>query len=236
MSMVMDEPVAPAEAEDRHEAVPCLTEAWTQGLIAGRARDLTQHVLFQPNEEDDIRQELTIDLLKRVRRFDGRKARYKLFARCVVNRRVSTLIRYREQAKRAPEDEAGSLNEPVDIGEEEPVDGSALVAEDAHQWRLLRRSNDRGGVGRARSTLTQQDRSDLRLDVQQALDALPDEQRAVAEMFMAGMTQAEVAQRLGAPRESLRDDHMTKLRKSFLRIFAESGKFLRQDRGARGNQ
>lgn len=68
---------------------------YAQKLIRYKARQLVRGGAFPPHEEDDLRQELTLRLLKRDKGFDPTRASYNTFAARVISTQAATLVRQR---------------------------------------------------------------------------------------------------------------------------------------------
>lgn len=69
-------------------------------LIRLKARQLIGKYGFTKSDREDIQQELTLDLLMRLDRFDPRKAKPTTFVRLIVDRHVATLLRKRTSRAR----------------------------------------------------------------------------------------------------------------------------------------
>lgn len=82
----------------------------TARLIRRKARRLVGQAGLRPQDRDDIEQELTVELLARRDRYDPARGSWAAFARKVLDRTGSNLVRHRRAAKR-------------DVHRLEPLDG-----------------------------------------------------------------------------------------------------------------
>lgn len=170
-------------------------------LIRHKARQLARNEGFTPQDIEDIRQDLIVDLLERLPKFDATKSAYNTFVDRIVNRKVARLMRDRNCEKRDPRREACSLNEYIDDGEGGTVERSQTIAAEEADRRLGRQ---------ARSN---QETAELVLDVEAVLKRLPDNLRTPCELLKTGSI-ADAARAMGVPRTTL-NDHVKKLREFF---------------------
>ena len=82
-------------------------------LIKHKARTLCRLGVFSNSDYEDIVQELWLHLLEREDRYDASRASFETFANRVIKNKVRSIIRHRTAAKRNPDREEASLNEPV---------------------------------------------------------------------------------------------------------------------------
>ena len=159
-------------------------------VIRCKARQLVGKAGFRKHDIEDIEQEMTLDLLSRLPKFDPDKAAHSTFVARVIERKISKLIRHRRQEMRDYRREACSLNELVMNGDGETTERACTVDQDEADIHAGRRSR------------TREDEAHLRLDVSLVLSGLPDDLRAVAEHLMTE-TVTEAAKSLGVPRTTL---------------------------------
>ena len=157
-----------------HEHITINEYAMT--LIRIKARQLIGKYGFTTSDRDDIEQELVLDLLLRLDRFDPGKGRPATYIKMVVHRRVVGLIRERVAAARDYRRTSQSL------------DGAAGEAGEAMH---MEPAVDRDPV------------EDLRIDLQAAVDTLPNSLRSLSEQLSED-TVAGVARRNGRSREATR--------------------------------
>ena len=132
----------------------------TTRLVRIKANQLVGRYGFTRSDREDVEQELLLDLLVRLRRFDPARARRFTFVRLVVNRCVASLIRRRRTASRDYRRANVSLDE--------------LLWDGKRAGRFLEPALDD----------TQQ--RDLRIDLTEALESLPVRYREVAEELRDG--------------------------------------------------
>lgn len=145
-------------------------------LIRLKARQLIGKYGFTKSDREDLEQELTLDLLIRLGRFDQNKGQPATFVRMVVDRRVASLIRERKSLSRDFRRARHSLDELSD----EIGDGNLTepAVDDQHE-------------------------RDLAIDMAEALDPLSDVQRSIAESLRDDPL-TDVARERGCSREAMR--------------------------------
>ena len=144
--------------------------------IHHKARQLDGRYGFTTSDIDDIEQDLAIDLLVRLRRFDATKACRTTFIARIVDHRIANLIRNRSTAKRDCRRRMVSLSGgSSDSGDE--TDSVTVTVVDPRSHHDIRSR-------------------DLRLDVAALMASLPDELQAVATRLHR-MSQADIAREFG---------------------------------------
>lgn len=171
-------------------------------LIYHKARQLVGKAGFTWDDVEDIEQELTLDLLERLAKFDPAKATYNTFVARIVERKISKLIRHRMQEMRDYRREDGSLNDPIDNGCGETSERLQTISQDEHDRRIGRHIRPAAN------------RMDLQIDVWQVLAELPQELRRAGELLMT-LSVAQAARALGIPRSTFYDAYLAKLRRVF---------------------
>ncbi len=169
---------------------PSVLNRYTRTLIRVKARQLVRKYGFRRGDEEDLRQELTVRLLKRARRYNPARASLHTFADRVAASLAATLMRERRRQKSAAHRAAASLELRRDGGHEGRTTlREALAPED------LGRRTGAAPVDR----LATVDRDDA---LQIAVATLPPHLQAVC----AGLTRAskvDVAQELGLSRHQI---------------------------------
>ena len=201
-----------------------------QGVLNGYAREVIRHKArqligkygFTRDDYEDLQQEMTLDLLRRLGKYDPEKAGLTTFVARVVDRRISTLIRHQKQEKRDYRCQACSLNAPVENGTGEAFNMDEILSQDDFDQQVGRHDGP------------QSERLDLRLDLSQAMAELPDDLRQLAVRLQT-KTVAEIARELGVPRSSLYDKGISRLRKLFedkgLREYLGSSRHIDKQQG-----
>jgi RNA polymerase sigma-70 factor (ECF subfamily) len=169
--------------------------------IRHRARQLARTEGIAAQDIEDIRQDLIVDLLERLPKFDPAKATCNTFVARIIDRKVAKLIRDRNCEKRDPRREECSLNECIDDGEGGSVERVQTIAADEADRRLGRQAR------------SDQETAELALDVEAVLKRLPDNLRRLCELLKTGSI-ADAARAMGVPRTTL-NDHVKKLREVF---------------------
>lgn len=159
-------------------------------LIRCKARQLVGKAGFTWDDVEDLEQEMRLDLLERLAKFDPDKAKRTTFVARVVERKISKLFRDRAREKRDYRRECGSLNDPIQDGEGETVERAYTMDQDAADIRMGLRDH------------TREDEAMLSFDVALVLSGLPENLRPVAQELM-DKTITEAAKRLGMPRSTL---------------------------------
>jgi len=169
-------------------------------IIRHKAKQLIGTAGFTRLDREDLEQEMMLDLLMRLPKFDPNKSTHKTFVARVVERKVSNLIRHRTQEMRDYRRETYSLNEPIDDGDGGTIERSQTIA-DQHDRR----------PGRHRRS--DQEAVELVLDVQAMLMRLPADLRRLCELLKSGSI-ADAVREMDIPRTTL-NYRVKKLRKLF---------------------
>jgi RNA polymerase sigma factor (sigma-70 family) len=92
--------------------------AYVTALIRVKARQLVRDHLFRRSDEEDLRQELTLRLLKRARRYNPARASLHTFVDRVVASLAATLVRERRRQKNGARLASISLEVLCNCGDE----------------------------------------------------------------------------------------------------------------------
>ena len=165
--------------------------AYAMGLIKWKAENLVGRAGLTVSDQDDVEQELVMDLLKRLPRFDPRRGGINTFVSRVVKHRVATIIgdqmiAMRDYRKRGP-----SLNETVENGDEEPMEHVDSIDQEEYMHRM----------GRVARPL--EEAQELAIDVGRLISELPPD---LAEICLHLQTKGitDVARDLGVTRSTVR--------------------------------
>ena len=175
-------------SENRFDGI----DDYAADLIRYKARQLVRRPEFSPSDQEDLEQEMVLDLLRRLPRYDPRRAQRSTFIARIVEHKIATLIEYQRAAKRDSDRQGPSLNRDIADGEGHTTDAIQAVDQEAYLKRL--------GI----EFRPQRDRADLRLDLEDALRRLPDDLRSLCEMLRS-MSVQEIAKAVGMPRPSVYD-------------------------------
>jgi len=139
-------------------------EEW---FIARKARQLAGKAGFTPSDVEDIEQDIRLDVLRRLRRFDPAKSNRHTFIAMVVRRCVASILERRRAEKRNGGRRPQSLNAPIRDAEGREVELYQTLDASA------------GRPGRSEEELR-----DLRLDVQAVVASLPEHLRPWCKVFV----------------------------------------------------
>ncbi len=175
-------------ADSHHPAL----DARTLRLIRRKARQLIGKYGFTPDDRDDIEQELTLDLLRRLPHFDPARSRLEDFIARRLDNAVARLIEHRRALKRDCPFDLCSLYEVAARSEEGEVLHAELAQEDA--LRTLSGTTRR----------SPEEETDLRTDLARALALMSPEQRAICRALLhSDLNKKQLAKRLGISRDTL---------------------------------
>lgn len=163
-------------------------------LIKRKARQLAGRVGFVQSDRQDLEQEMALDLLLRLPRYDPDLAKRETFITRLIDHKIATLVEAQKAGVRDFRKRAGSLDErpPGDDGER--VDEPPLL-----------RGKDyvRRAVAEARR---EEEQRDLRADFKKVLSGLPAGGRVDLRFLCERLQSAsisEIARETGVPRSTL---------------------------------
>lgn len=197
-------------------------EEYAARTVRCTARWMVGRAGFTREDVEDLEQELMVDLLRRLDRFDPTRAGRATFIARVVENRAASLLAARNTAQRAWTRDATSLSDETDDDEGNGCsDRRAPLASDADR---------RPGVPLRRCPVAQ---VDLRLDVAVVVAALPADLRSLCERLRtASLT--DVARAMGVPRTTLYRQ-IAVLRRRFARAgYGDSARRPRRSPGGAG--
>lgn len=153
------------------------TKCYATWFIRLQAWKLAGKYGFAIHEGEDIRQELTLHLLRHWASYDEAKGKVTTFIAAVINAKVRDMLRTQRAQLR---------EEPLDDFLEEELDEGIL-----------------DGI-RGQPDVSDFDRIDLRLDFEAVLARMPPDLRRISELLQE-MSITDAAKTLGVPRTTLRD-------------------------------
>jgi RNA polymerase sigma-70 factor (ECF subfamily) len=170
-------------------------------LIRYKARQLSGRVGFVEADCDDLEQDMVMDLLRRLPRFDPARAKRETYIARIVEHRVATIIEAHKAGLRDYRRVAGSLDErrPDDGGAS--GDSPPVLDQDAYRRESLA------------SARRDEDLHNLRRDLEQAFGELPPELRALCLRLFTS-TVSEISRETGVPRGTVYES-IQKLRTRF---------------------
>ena len=157
-------------------------EEW---FIARKSRQLVGKAGFTPSDVEDIEQDIRLDVINRLRRFDQAKSSRHTFIAMVVRRCVASILERRRAEKRNGGRRPQSLNSPIRDAEGREVELYQTLDASA------------GRPGRSEEELR-----DLRADVRAAVASLPEHLRPWCKVF-AKLGIREASRELHVPRSRL---------------------------------
>lgn len=179
-------------------------QAFAQRVIRKKARQLAGNDSFTPSDREDIAQELWLDALKRLAKFDPAKGTIFAFLVTVVERQSLSLLRRQSAAKRDA-CRCKSLNLSTHCGDGAGSDRAANLVQSAADWRL--------GV----ESCPPQHHVEVSHDVELTVAQMPPELRELCQR-LPWRTVTDVAQEVGLSRSAIYA-RIKKVRKQF----AEAG-------------
>ena len=176
-------------------------DPYAAGLIRFKARQLVGKAGFTASDREDIEQELILDLLRRLPKYNPKRAQRNTFIARVVEHRLASLIEAQKAGIRDYRRCRCSLNECL-----EDADGRSVERVDTFDQEdyLLRT----GAQSRPSEEL-----SALAIDVAAVLETLPPELRELCQRLKAE-TVTEISRDTGVPRGTIYES-IKKLREIF---------------------
>jgi len=169
-------------------------------LIESKARSLIGHYGFTDDDREDLEEDLMLDYLQRIPKFDPTRAKRSTFIARIVRNKIASIIEARKAQKRSYRTPVYSLFGWV----RDKTNGyiPRIETVDADHY-LLRR-----GRRRRREEVL-----DLRIDLSRATDLLTPELRDLCQR-LEHQTPTEISRSTGVPRGTI-TDRMRKVRTVF---------------------
>ncbi len=159
-------------------------------IIKHKARQLIGSAGFTESDREDLEQEMMLDLLRRLPKYDSSKAQRNTFITCIVEHRVSTIIEERLAGKQDWRLCTASMNDRLDLNE----DGSVERLEVYDMDEYLRQTG--------RFSRTPSECLELSIDLGCAIASLPPELRVLCERLKTESV-TEISRDTGIPRGTL---------------------------------
>lgn len=172
-------------------------------IIKFKSRQLVGRVGFTAYDREDLEQEMMLDLLQRLSKYDPERAQRNTFIARVVDHKVATIIEARTAGVRDYRRRC-SLDDCFEYSEYEDnfcIERMEIIDQDDYLMRT-------GKVSRPPSELR-----DLSLDVRQAIEKLPPELRELCRRLDTD-TVTEISRDTGIPRGTIYES-IKKLRAIF---------------------
>lgn len=165
-------------------------DAYAVQIITFKARQLVGRAGFTESDREDIEQELLLDLLQRLPRYDPERAQRSTFIARVVDNRIATIIEARKAGRRDYRLCTCSLKDLQEDEEGHCVERLETIDQDDYLLGV-------GAIARASSEL-----GDLSLDLRDALEKLPSDVRDLCRR-LATDTVSEISRDTGVPRGTI---------------------------------
>ena len=176
-------------------------DAYAVWLIRYKARQLVGQAGFTASDRDDLEQELILDLLGRLPKYDPRRARRNTFIARVVEHRIATLIEARKAGIRDYRRCRCSLNDRFEDEEGRSVERSETLDQEDYLLRT-------GAQSRPSEEL-----SALAIDMAAVFEGLPSGLRDLCRR-LGTETVTEISRDTGIPRGTIYES-IRKLREIF---------------------
>jgi len=164
-----------------------ILDRFSAGLIRRKARDLVGSAGFLEADCEDLEQELTADLLRRLPQLDESRAKRETFITRVVTHKVASLVRAQKAGLRDYRRRAGSLDDRAEDLDGEDNDCPPVL--DSAEFVLA-------AVAAANR---EEDRLGLRLDLTRAVSRLPSRLRSLCRRLLRS-SPAQIAREIGVHR------------------------------------
>ena len=173
------------------ESRPDITP-YAMSFIQCKAKQLVGKCGIHACDRDDIEQELYLNLLERLPKFDESKAKLTTFIQRVVEKKAAMLLRERCSEKNTAYRTAQSLDEVV---AQDELGNSMTLADTLCDFRNLS--------------------PELAAEVQLTIESLPELHQRVARMLLNHCSITAIAAELGMSRTTLRDGIVRDIRHAF---------------------
>jgi RNA polymerase sigma-70 factor, ECF subfamily len=167
-------------------------------LIGYKARMLIGHYGFTESDREDLEQELKLDLLKRLSKYDPDRAQLHTFISRLIDHEIASIIEAREAGMRDYRLCTCSLNDTVEDKEGSMIERQETI--DQEDCLFLT-----GRISRSQDEL-----HDLSLDIERVMKRLPPELSELCQRLKI-QTKIEISRDTGTPRGKI-NDNIRKLR------------------------
>jgi len=170
-------------------------------LIRHKARQLVGRAGLVAADRGDLEQDMVMDLLGRLPRFDPSKAKRETFIARIVEHRVATIIETQKAGLRDYRCNAGSLDERRADNGEGTGDTPPVLDQDSYRHETLQAARH------------DEEFRDLRRDMARVVEELPSDLRELCRRLLTS-TVSEVSRETGVPRGTIYES-VQKLRDRF---------------------
>jgi RNA polymerase sigma-70 factor (ECF subfamily) len=164
---------------------------WAVRPIRRKARQLVGRAGFAEDDREDIEQDLTVDLLHRLPKFDPLRASLHTFVARVVEHGAARLIERQQAPMRDWRRCTSSLNDPVSDDEDNDAERGEFIDQDTYARSL------------GRPAMPQADQALLRIGLERLVASLPPELRDLCARLADGQNVTEISRDTGVSRGTL---------------------------------
>ncbi len=161
-------------------------------IIKHKARQLIGSAGFTESDREDLEQEMMLDLLRRLHKYDSSKAKLNTFIARIVEHRISTIIEERTARKRDWRLCTASMNDRFYSGKDGRIERLEVYDMDEY----LRQTG--------RFSRTPSECLELSIDIQLTIESLPPKLRDLCERLKTESV-TEISRETGIPRGTLYD-------------------------------
>ncbi len=183
--------------ENRYQGI----DDYAVQLIKYKARQLVGRVGFTESDREDLEQEMVLDLLRRLPKFDPKRAGRNTFIARIVEHKVATIIEAQKAGMRDYRLCSCSLNDRLEDEEGRSIERMEIIDQEDY----LRRT---GKLSRPMSELR-----NLSIDLRSAVQTLPPELRELCKRLQTESV-TEISRDTGIPRGTIYES-IKKLRAIF---------------------
>ena len=173
---------------------------FAHGIIRRKIKQIIGRAGFTKQDRQDLEQELILRLLKSLSSFDPGQSHLNAFTTTVIERFVANILRDK-QAEKRDHRRIGSLNVPIDMGNDGVGELADLISQREYDARRDRHPRDAEALAQ------------LVHDVTEVMACLPDDLRELAERLKSQKI-FEISREKGIPRTTLRGS-VNRLRRHF---------------------
>ena len=183
--------------ENRYQGI----DDYAVQLIKYKARQLVGRVGFTESEREDLQQEMVLDLLRRLPKFDPKRAGRNTFIARIVEHKVATIIEAQKAGMRDYRLCSCSLNDRLEDEEGRSIERMETIDQEDYLRRTVK-------LSRPMSELR-----NLSIDLRSAVQALPPELRGLCKRLQTESV-TEISRDTGIPRGTIYES-IKKLRAIF---------------------
>jgi len=173
--------------------------------VGSMAREFAKAMHLPPDDIEDIKQELRMDLWRRLPSFKEEKAGLRTFITLLVRNKIENIRQHLIAGKRDVGKVAYSLDEELFTS-----DGTTICRLDFLTVEAIKDANFRWA-------LPEEQILDLRIDIRAALGGLTEKQRSLCRLICSGYTVSEISGQLNVSR-SVIYERLKALRERFKKL------------------